>query len=51
MRGFREDGGEMDGPEEGGGDSPRWWKQRAAAQRRSAALCRVMIALASASKH
>lgn len=28
MRGFREDGGEMDGPEKGGGESPRWWKQR-----------------------
>lgn len=28
VRGFREDGGEMDGPEEGGGESPRRWKRR-----------------------
>lgn len=26
VRGFKEDGGEMDGSEEcGGGESPRWW--------------------------
>lgn len=28
VRGFREDSGEMDGPKEGGGERPRWWKQR-----------------------
>lgn len=28
MRGFREDGREIDGPEDGGGKSHRCWKQR-----------------------
>lgn len=28
MRGFREDAREMDGPEDGGGESRRCWKLR-----------------------